>query len=491
MSPLSWTIAFIYLLCLGALALYGLHRVALLKWILRKERPIPTGLDSWTPSVLVQLPIFNEPHVVVRLIDAAAEIDWPLDALEIQVLDDSTDHTTNLAQKRVDHWQQQGRKISLIRRENRTGYKAGALAHGLRQSNGEFVAIFDADFIPPKDFLRAMMPSLSAQDVGLVQARWSHLNRNYNWLTRTQATLLDGHFVIEHTARYRAQRFFNFNGTAGIWRRRCIEEAGGWSHDTVTEDLDLSYRAQLQGWNFVYRVDVTAPAELPSSMQAFLQQQHRWTKGTVQTARKLLRPICRSQFSWGIRLEAVNHLTMVTAYPLVLLLSILLPPSILARTHLMSDGAQWMDMMVIACTTGSMGLFYGQTIRRAGGRLTHQWWEIIMAMMIGIGMSPNQTMAFAEGLFSADATFVRTPKHGTNNLSIATPKIRLGSQAFTMLMAVYYICTIVWAIHAQYWMSLPFIFIFGIGYGAVSLRLLLEGWRPVANTEMDVVRVAK
>lgn len=491
MSTLSWTIACIYLLCLGALTLYGMHRVALLLWIRRKERPIPTEMDMWTPSVLVQLPIFNEPHVVVRLIDAAAQMNWPLESLEIQVLDDSTDHTTNLAQNRVNHWRKQGRTISLIRRESRAGYKAGALAHGLRQSDGEFVAIFDADFIPPVDFLRKMMPSLSAQDVGLVQARWTHINRNHNWLTRTQATLLDGHFVIEHTARYRAKRFFNFNGTAGIWRRKCIEEAGGWSHDTVTEDLDLSYRAQLQGWNFVYRVDVTAPAELPSSMRAFLQQQHRWTKGTVQTARKLLAPICRSEFPVGVRLEAANHLTMVSAYPLVLLLSVLLPPSIVARTHLISDGAQWMDMLIIAGTTGSMGLFYGQTIRRAGGILVRQWWEILMAMMVGIGMSPNQTMAIAEGLFSSDATFVRTPKHGTNTPSVAVPKVRLGSQTFTTLMAVYYLCTIVWAVHAQYWMSLPFICIFGIGYGAVSLRLLLEGWRPVANTEMGAVPVAK
>jgi cellulose synthase/poly-beta-1,6-N-acetylglucosamine synthase-like glycosyltransferase len=481
----------IYLLCLGALTIYGMHRVALLLWIRRKEKPIPAGLEGWTPTVLVQLPIFNEPHVVARLIDAAARMDWPLDALEIQVLDDSNDHTTSIAQHHVEHWRQQGRKISLIRRENREGYKAGALAHGLRQNDSEFVAIFDADFLPPADFLRNMMPSLSAQDIGLVQARWSHLNRNHNWLTRTQATLLDGHFVIEHAARYRAKRFFNFNGTAGIWRRSCIEQAGGWSHDTVTEDLDLSYRAQLHGWNFVYRVDVTAPAELPSSMRAFLQQQHRWTKGTVQTARKLLGPILRSEFSWGVRLEAVNHLTMVAAYPLVLLLSILLPPSIIARTHLISDGALWIDLMVITCTTGSMGLFYGQTIRRAGGRLAYQWWEIVMAMMVGIGMSPNQTLAIIEGLFSSDATFVRTPKRGIDNIAVAAPKIRLGSQTCTTLMAVYYICTIIWAFHAQYWMSLPFICIFGIGYGAVSLSQFLEGWRPVANTEMDAVRVAK
>ncbi len=490
MSTLSWIIACIYLLCLGALTVYGIHRIALLFWIRRKEKPIPTGLDTWTPTILVQLPIFNEPHVVVRLIDAAACMDWPLDALEIQVLDDSNDQSTSMAQRRVEHWEQQGRKISLIRRESRVGYKAGALAYGLRKSQSEFVAIFDADFIPPKDFLRKMMPSISAPEVGLVQARWSHLNRTQNWLTRTQATLLDGHFVIEHTARYRAKRFFNFNGTAGIWRRQCIEVAGGWSHDPVTEDLDLSYRAQLLGWNFVYRVDVTAPAELPSSMRAFLQQQHRWTKGTVQTALKLLRPILTSKFSLGIRLEAVNHLTMVAAYPLVLLLSMLLPLSIAARTHLISDGAQWVDMLVVACTTGSIGLFYGQTIRQAGGRLSSQWRDILMAMIVGIGMSPNQTIAFLEGLFSSDATFVRTPKSGTGRAT-AIPKIRVGAQACTTLMAFYYIGTVIWAVHAQYWMSLPFICIFGLGYTAVSLSLFLEGWKPVANTEMDAVHVSK
>ncbi|MFT4977331.1 MAG: cellulose synthase/poly-beta-1,6-N-acetylglucosamine synthase-like glycosyltransferase, partial [Myxococcota bacterium] len=275
-----------YLLLLGVLALYGSHRLytAWVYWRLRACAPEADVLDR-CPIVTVQLPVYNERNVVERLIDAACQLRWPGDRLEIQILDDSTDETTTIAEDAAARWREQGIDVAVIRRDDRVGYKAGALQHGMQLARGSLLAVFDADFIPPPDFLEETVPHmLHSPRVGMVQARWGHLNEQSSSLTRLSAVLLDGHFVLEHTARNRSGRFFNFNGTAGIWRRSCIEEAGGWQHDTLTEDLDLSYRAQLAGWRFVFLRDLIAPAELPADMPAFKVQQRRWAKGTIQTA---------------------------------------------------------------------------------------------------------------------------------------------------------------------------------------------------------------
>ncbi|MFQ5720351.1 MAG: cellulose synthase family protein, partial [Acidobacteriota bacterium] len=280
----------LYLALLGALSLYGIHRWFLL-WFARRPMAGPDRsprAGGPVPWVTVQLPVFNERLVVEGLIDATCAIDWPRDRLEIQVLDDSTDDTADLVAERVRQARAQGFIIHHVRRARRHGYKAGALAAGLTTARGEFIAVFDADFVPPRNFLQATVFEFDDPQVGMVQARWGHLNRRRSWLTRIQAVFLDGHFLVDHVARTRSGCFFNFNGTAGIWRRRCIEDAGGWQADTLTEDLDLSYRAQLRGWRFVYRPDVLAPAELPARMSSFRSQQHRWAKGSIQTARKLL-----------------------------------------------------------------------------------------------------------------------------------------------------------------------------------------------------------
>ena len=285
-----------YFLVLLILSIYGSHRyvMAYLYYKYKGNLPAPRGRFETPPRVTIQLPVYNEMYVVERLIDAVARIDYPRDRLEIQVLDDSTDETQGIARAKVERLKRHGHDIVYLHRNNRQGFKAGALQEGLKIARGELVAVFDADFVPSPDFLRKSVNYFTDERIGMVQVRWEHLNRDYSHLTQAQAIFLDGHFVIEHTARNRSGRFFNFNGTAGVWRRATIEDAGCWQHDTLTEDLDLSYRAQLKGWQFVYLPEVVSPAEVPVEMNAFKSQQHRWAKGSIQTARKLLPRILRS-----------------------------------------------------------------------------------------------------------------------------------------------------------------------------------------------------
>ena len=485
---IHWLIVALYFSCLFVLGAWGLHRIVLLTW-LRMPAPKTDRAVDWSPAVLVQIPLFNEAAVAQRVIDAVARLDWP--KLHIQVLDDSTDETSLIVDTRVKYWAGRGINITHIQRGSRAGYKAGALAHGLTLSDASFVAIFDADFIPEATFLRCMMPDLYDDQVGMVQACWGHINRDQNWLTRTQALLLDGHFVIEHTARFRAGRFFNFNGTAGIWRRAAIEDAGGWSHDTITEDLDLSYRAQLKHWRFIYREDVLAPAEFPATMRAFLTQQHRWAKGTVQTAKKLLRRIVSAPLPASIRIEATNHLTMVAAYPIVLLLTVLLPPSIVAREAVFSADLRLIDLFAVLATSGSVGCFYAATMKHAGMSIRRHWRNIPAAMAIGVGCSASQSIAVMEGLFGDDTTFVRTPKQGAVMGPVIAPKNVPLPMLLSCMMAAYYVISICWALGEGYWMSLPFMLLFGAGYIAVSWRLWIEGSRTVEAAEMDTAHAAK
>src|SRR6266540_2201704 len=275
----------VYYVVLALLAMYGTHR-AMMVWLYYRHRhdvPCPAGDLPVLPRVTIQLPIYNEVYVVERLIEAVAAIDYPRELLEIQVLDDSTDETGEIARSTIARYRERGFDIVYLHRQDRQGFKAGALQAGMEVACGEFMLIFDADFVPQPEILRESLPYFTDPEIGMVQARWEHLNRDYSLLTRIQSVFLDGHFVIEHTARHRSGRFFNFNGTAGIWRRSCLEEVGGWQSDTLTEDLDISYRAQLAGWKFVYLKDLVAPAEVPVDMNGFKTQQHRWTKGSIQT----------------------------------------------------------------------------------------------------------------------------------------------------------------------------------------------------------------
>lgn len=417
MSYLSLIFILLYFLVLFLLAVYGIHRYLMVylyyKYKDRAKRVKPEALGDPAPAVTVQLPLYNEQYVVERLIDAVCRIDYPRDRLEIQVLDDSTDETRGLAARCVERHRSAGIDIHYLHRKERTGYKAGALQEGLEVARGAYIAIFDADFIPPTDFLRNTMHRFRDERVGLVQTRWSYLNRGYSILTRVQAIMLDGHFVMEHGARNRSGRFFNFNGTAGIWRRECIEAAGGWQHDTLTEDLDLSYRAQLRGQRFVFLEEVATPSELPVEMNAFKTQQHRWSKGSIQTAKKMLPPVWRSALPFRFKLEATYHLTNNMAYLLMLLLSVLIFPSIVIRVQAGWINSFWIDLPFLCAATVSVSLFYlfaQYEINRP--RWIWSPFYLPVLMSIGIGICLNNTRAVLEALLNLKSGFQRTPKYG-------------------------------------------------------------------------------
>jgi cellulose synthase/poly-beta-1,6-N-acetylglucosamine synthase-like glycosyltransferase len=467
---MTWTTLtlLVYLALLTALSANGLHRIWLL-WAYRKRSACPQvpPTTDW-PPVTVQLPIFNERYVVDRLVDACGDLDYPADCLHIQVLDDSTDDTTERAALAVERLRERGLDAVLIHRDDRVGFKAGALQAGLLTARGDLIAIFDADFVPPRDFLRQTVPFLRGR-VGMVQARWGHLNWDTSWLTIAQSTLLDGHFVVEHTARHASGRWFNFNGTAGIWRREAIEDAGGWQHDTLTEDLDLSYRAQLRGWEFLYRVDLVADAELPPDMAAFKTQQSRWAKGSIQTARKLLFPIWRAKVPLPVKMEATVHLTANLAYPLVLLLSLLLPWAVAARIWGAPRELLQLDVVLFGAALLPFLAFYATAILgsgRAGGR--QRLWRLPYALALGLGIAVNQTWAVVEGAFTAGGTFVRTPKRGNGGGGY---RARVhGLVGLELAMAAYLGMACVFVIVSGYLASLPFLALFAWGYAAVGLQ---------------------
>src|SRR5438445_3887654 len=334
----------LYFFVLSILAIYGWHRYYLVYLYMkhrdRAPKPAPE-IREW-PPVTIQLPIYNEMYVADRLIEAVCEMDYPRELLEIQVLDDSTDETTDIAELAVRRHAARGFDITYLHRVDRRGYKAGALEAGLKVAKANFIAIFDADFVPPKDYLHKTLPYFTDAKIGMVQARWGHINQDYSLLTKIQSILLDAHFILEHGGRNRGGRFFNFNGTAGIWRRTAIADAGGWQHDTLTEDLDLSYRAQLRGWQFVFVPALIAPAEVPVEMNAFKSQQHRWAKGSVQTCIKLLPRILRSNLPLGVKAEAFFHLTANFNYILMCILSILMFPSMVIRYNM-----GWYEMILV------------------------------------------------------------------------------------------------------------------------------------------------
>ncbi|MGH7732025.1 MAG: glycosyltransferase, partial [Candidatus Eiseniibacteriota bacterium] len=370
------------------LVLYASHRYLLLWrwWRGGRDRPETRPADPGDrslPVVTVQLPIFNESRVVTRLIDAAAALDYPPDRLEIQVLDDSDDETREIASRAVARHRARGVDIHHLHRPHRRGFKAGALADGLARARGSLVAVFDADFVPAPDFLLRLVPRFADAAVGMVQARWGHLNRARSALTAAQATLLDAHFLIEHPARMHAGLFFNFNGTAGIWRRACIEDAGGWSDDTVTEDLDLSYRAQLEGWRFEFDAAVEAPGELPGDVAALRSQQRRWTRGAIQTARKLLPRIWRAPLPRRVKWEAFVHLTGNIVYPLLLLLGLLLLPALLVPASLPPRVVWGIQAGVLALGVAPVCGFIAMGSWAAGGRTGRIAFDVVSALLLG------------------------------------------------------------------------------------------------------------
>ena len=480
-----------YLTILLLLAFYGFHRSSLvfLYYRNRDKRPRAIGTFSDLPAVTVQLPLFNEMYVVERLLDAVAGIRYPRDRFQVQVLDDSTDETQEICRRAIADLRARHPDLDIeyVHRVDRSGFKAGALENGLRTAKGEFILIFDADFLPQADVLERSIHHFLDPRVAVVQCRWDHINRDFSALTEVQALMLDGHFMMEHAGRNRSDRFFNFNGTAGIWRRAAIADAGGWQHDTLTEDMDLSYRAQLRGWRFVYLPEIAAPAELPVEMSAFKSQQFRWAKGSVQVALKLLPAIMRSKSAtFAQKSEAFFHLTNNLAYPLLLLLSILLLPNLALRPHHGWREVLMIDLPLFFGTTLSIASFYLASqreialLRDPEGRLRVQWWVIKrlpLVMSIGIGLCVNQTRAVLEALFGRETEFVRTPKHGIRGrLEIWSSKKYRAAKSITPLievaMAGYFTIAMAVAVQNGHYLSMPFLglFLYGFGYvGGVSL----------------------
>lgn len=461
----------LYMGILTVLAVYGFHRAQLLYlyWKHKSRAPEAPTKFAELPKVTVQLPMFNEMYVAERLIESVAALDYPKDKLEIQVLDDSIDETQNIARAKVEELIERGYDAVYVHRTDRTGFKAGALEEGLRVAKGDYLLVFDADFMPTRSIILDLVHHFTDPKVGMVQARWGHLNRDYSMLTRVQSMMLDGHFVVEHIARNRSGRFFNFNGTAGIWRKSTIIDAGGWQHDTLTEDMDLSFRAQLKGWRFVYVPDALAPAELPCEMNSFKTQQFRWAKGSAQTAKKLIPTILRADIPWKVKLEVVFHLTDNFAYLFLLALAVLQLPNMVLRQEMNRPELLLLDVPLFALTSGSIVLFYLTTHRALYGNL----WEAIMRlplmMALGIGLSLNNARAVLEGLFGTDSEFVRTPKHGVmqNSESWTKKKYRASKELFSWLevgLGLYFVATIGIGMFIGAWASVPFVLLFMVGF---------------------------
>ncbi|MEO1237668.1 MAG: glycosyltransferase, partial [Planctomycetota bacterium] len=426
LTTLRWPLTALYLLLITLIGAYGLHRYWLVFLFNRHRKAVarPAKRFETLPRVTVQLPMFNEGHVARRIIDAACALDYPADRLQVQVVDDSTDHSRAICAERVAYWKQRGVDIELCHRVDRVGYKAGALAEATTTATGELIAIFDADFVPPRNFLKRTVHHFSDPGVGMVQTRWAHLNRDDSLLTRGQAIFLDGHFVVEHTARNRSGAWINFNGTAGLWRKTAIDDAGGWQHDTLTEDVDLSYRAQLRGWRFLFLPQVTCPAELPPEINAFKSQQHRWTKGSIQTAIKLLPTLFRAPVPFRVKLEAFFHLTSPMVYLYITLFAMLFYPAVYVNLQPIGEGAWagvFLGLSLFMLGTASATAFY-LTSQRAQKRSA---WvtlaQVPMLMSIGIGIALNNAVACLEALLGHDSPFIRTPKYGTAPPEVSTP----------------------------------------------------------------------
>jgi len=480
-----------YFSILAVLCIYGGHRWYLTRLFHKCANEVqpPSEQFEALPEVTVQLPLYNERFVVERLIDATMAIRYPREKLQIQVLDDSTDETRHLARAKVDHWRDQGFRIEYIHRTDRTGFKAGALAEAMPHATGELIAIFDADFIPNPDILEETVHYFTDQSVGMVQARWEHLNRELNTLTQVQAMLLDAHFIIEHGGRCYANRYFNFNGTAGLWRRKAIDDAGGWEHDTLTEDLDLSYRAQLRGWKFLFIPGITCPAELPETVSAFKSQQHRWAKGSIQVMRKMLPVVWRSDIPLGVKIEATFHLTGNLAYILMLINSIFFViPSMVVR----GDLAWWQFLLIdgplFVMLSLSFIYFYLTSQYAIFHSLKGRKRFIPALMAIGIGLAVNNTRAVIEALLGKKSPFVRTPKTGAVGLAgskRARARYRLDRSAFwgmfEIILGFLYTLGILWAILNGKWGSIPFLVLFQSGFFYMGWMTLFEESEPDRN----------
>src|SRR5436853_1145573 len=484
LDAFDWTVLIIYFGILAVLAIYGVYRVKLVAqfWRYSKCPPKPRGqfAESDLPTVTIQLPLFNEMYVVERLVKAVTEIDYPRDLLEIQVLDDSTDETVKIAAATVAKYARQGFDIHYIHRSDRTGFKAGALEEGTKTAKGELLAIFDADFVPKPDCLRKLVDFFTDPLVGCAQMRWAHINGKYNLLTRLQTIMLDGHFVVEQTTRNRTGGFFNFNGTAGVWRRQAIEMSGGRQHDTLTEDTDLSFRAQLMGWKFVYLLDEEAPAEIPVEINAFKAQQRRWAKGVMQVGLKLYPRIWLAPLPFRVKLEMFFRLTGNVSYPLMIVASFMQFPLLLVRYNQGLHQLMILDLPMLFFSTVSVVLYYGTAVwyldEKRGRRLLH----LPLVMGLGIGLAFSNARVVLEALAGVKSDFVRTPKYRvekTDDESWKRKKYKRKHGWLPLLelsFAVHFVLAIAYALNMHMWGPIAFLLLFCFGYGYMGTMSLLQ-----------------
>ncbi len=486
LSWFDWAMLIPYFGILGILSIYGLHRYDVIRTYFKHRKNATTEPPrhfEQLPPVTIQLPLYNERYVVERLVEEVVKIEYPRELLQIQVLDDSTDDTAPFAEALVERYRAMGYPIEYHHRNNRHGFKAGALQEGLKTATGEFVAIFDADFCPPSDFLTRTIHFFADSSIGVVQTRWSYLNRDYNFLTEVEAMMLDGHFILEHGARSRAGYFFNFNGTAGILRKSMIDDAGGWQHDTLTEDSDLSYRAQLKGWKFVYLPGLDCPSELPVEMHGFQVQQSRWAKGLTQVAKKLVPSLLKADIPQRVKVEAFLHLTPNISYPLMIVVSALMLPVMIVRFYMGVWQMVFLDLPLIAASFWSISAFYVVAYRE----LYPKTWKrslVLLPMLIavGIGLTIINTRAVLEAIFGVQTAFARTPKYAVGerpvNLEAKKYRRRSGWLPYAeILVGCYFVTMIVFAITTYNFFAIPFLLLFVAGYWWAGFGTLIQEYQ--------------
>ena len=486
LSPFDWALLIPYFGTLFILSIYGVHRYETIRRYRKHRKNLLTRSPQTyeqLPRVTVQLPLYNERFVVERLLEETAKLDYPSDLLQIQVLDDSTDETGAFTERLCNEHRAAGLNIEYRHRTNRHGFKAGALQEGLETATGELIAIFDADFIPPVDFLQRTVHFFTDPEVGVVQTRWSHLNKEFSILTQVEAMLLDGHFVLEHGARCGSGLFFNFNGTAGVLRRKMIEDSGGWQHETLTEDSDLSYRAQLCGWRFVYLPVLDCPSELPVETYSFQVQQARWAKGLTQVAIKLLPRIFKAKLPWRVKWEAFMHLTPNISYPLMLIVSMLMLPVMIVRFYMGVFQMVLIDMPLIVASFWSLTAFYLYAQRVLYPK---SWWKSIafmpMLMAAGVALTVSNSKAVIEAILGIKSSFARTAKY-----ALGQQKVKIQPSAYRrrsgwlpyaeIFIGSYFVYMINFAITTLNFFAIPFLVLFVCGYFWAAFSTLYEEYR--------------
>lgn len=497
MSLFSVIIVVVHFLLLVILSLFGLHRLSMvLRWFkYRKYKPATPENFDILPKVTVQIPLYNERLVAKRIVDSIVLLDYPSDRLQIQIVDDSNDDTSDLIAERVKHYQQQGINIDHVQRTNRQGFKAGALKEAMNSASGEFIAIFDADFIPTPDTLLKSINYFTQPDIAMVQLRWEHLNRRSSLLTKTQAIMLDAHFALEQHVRCASNMLFNFNGTAGIWRTSAIINAGHWSADTLTEDLDLSYRAQIAGWKMLYLNDITCPGELPADMNAFKTQQYRWAKGGVQVMMKMLSTVWKTKLPFTKKVESTFHLSNNLAYFVMLVDTLIfLVPSLYLRDKYDFINIWWIDIPLLLMSSGGhiAYLYFGQVV--LGRSKSRAFLKIPNLVMLGIQLAINNSKAGFEALLGRESEFVRTPKTGElqqNDKSAITAELNKPATEtkrlykplapkgaiFEFIIAAIYALVLLWAIQHQHWFMLPFIALLTLGFVMSAVNSFYSHYR--------------